>query len=151
MTHAARSGNEVLVEWMVEQGYDLEKDARKADRSPERSPHVVAAQQGDMAMLQCLQRVGYPVATKRKVFQEAVRKRCCVRALQWMVDSGFPVDWEEVEQEDVQRRPASPRVWSEQSVWIHSQFQAVVVEPSEREDLDTSEEDVSSQEFDESD
>lgn len=99
------------------------QDARKADRSPERSPHVVAAQQGDMAMLQCLQRVGYPVATKRKVFQEAVRKRCCVRALQWMVDSGFPVDWEEVEQEDVQRRPASPRVWSEQSVWIHSQFQ----------------------------
>ncbi len=89
------------------------------DPNPEYSPYLAAARRGDMAMLRCLRRVGYPLPTNSGAFLLAVLERFCVRALQWMVDQGFPVSWEQVEQEDREARPAWRAEWSERSVWVN--------------------------------
>lgn len=86
---AAASGNKLLVEWVVGQGYDMEQEA--LDSEPQYSPYSVAAANGDIAMLRCLRRVGYPVPTDEGVFLHAVGERCCLpvpngwwsRALRW--------------------------------------------------------------------
>ncbi len=69
-----------------------------------------------MAMLRCLRHVGYPVPTDQGVFLFAVGECCCLPALQWMVEQGFAVDWDEVEELDQGRRPESSLEWDERSV-----------------------------------
>ncbi len=93
--------------------------AEVLDQDPEFSAYLSAAKQGDMAMLRCLRRVGYPLPIDGRLFLLAVHERCCVQTLQWMLDNGFPVDWERVEQEDREERPAWRREWSERSVWVN--------------------------------
>lgn len=122
--YAAKSGNEDLVEWMAEAGYDMDQDGnhpREADSWC--APYLAAGQQGDMAMLRCLRRVGYPTPAHDRTLLRAVRAPCCLEVLQWMVDSGFPVCWHEVEQADRERRPAWRCRWSERSVWVHGMWQ----------------------------
>lgn len=85
-----------------------------------RSPYLEAAKQGDLAMLRCLQRLGYPLPPCDDTLQLAVDAECPLEVLQWMVDSGFPVRWREVEAADREGRPAWRCKWSERSVWVHA-------------------------------
>ncbi len=83
------------------------------------SPYLAAAQQGDVAMLQCLQRIGYPTPPNDETLLKAVRAGCRLEVLQCMADSGFPVCWHDVEAADREGRPAWRTRWSERSVWVH--------------------------------
>ncbi len=131
-SHQAHIGTTVLLHMRIQKRAVLTahcvlvvhhpQDARVVDPNPELSPYLSAAQQGDMAMLRCLRRVGYPVPTNTSLFLLAVLMKCCVQTLQWMVDQGCPVDWEQVEQADKSHRPAWRREWSERSVWVNTMW-----------------------------
>ncbi len=84
--------------------------------------YLAAAKQGDLTMLRCLRRVGYPLPRDGSHFASAVEQGCCLEVLQLLLDIGFPVDWDQVEAADKQGRPRWRHKWSERSAWIHGQW-----------------------------
>ena len=53
---------------------------------------MVAAQNGDLAMLRCLRRLGCPWSSDRETFMSSVLKSCRFPLLRWLVEAGYPVD-----------------------------------------------------------
>ncbi len=94
-------------------------------------PYLRAAKHGDVAMMQCLRRVGCPLPRDGGVFREAVEEDCGLEVLQWMVEQGFPVDWDGVEELDKDRRAAWRHKWNERSLWIHGMWQQAKAQEGE--------------------
>ncbi len=94
------------------------QEARELD---DWSAYRAAAMHGDLAMLRCLKWLGYPLDAC--VFTSAATEdRCRVGVLRWMVEQGFPVDWEQVEEEDREARPAWRHKWGQRTLWIHTMW-----------------------------
>ncbi len=91
---------------------------QEANSADEWCTYGYAGKQGDMAMLRCLRRLRYPV--RPPVLEAAATYECCpVEVLEWMVDQGFPADWEQVEDWHRGERPEWRGKWSERSAWVH--------------------------------
>ncbi len=92
VVNAAEGGCEALLEWLVKQHPGCLKGSGSGE-----SPYVSAAARGDLGTLTALRRLGVPWGAEDVVVQ-AVRERCSVPALRWLVEQGAPVgEGEEVE------------------------------------------------------
>ncbi|PNH00955.1 hypothetical protein TSOC_013184 [Tetrabaena socialis] len=94
---AAEWGSEEQLEWLAEQG------CPKADDG---MPYARAAAVGEVAILRCLLRLGYPWSSDGSTFRAAVTCACLAnsgvpehvgRALCWLLDLGCVVEWDDVE------------------------------------------------------
>ncbi len=99
-------------------------------------PYLMAARQGDVAMLRCLRRLRYPVDQHDATVAYAVEDYCRVEVLQWLADSGFPIIWQEMEWRDAFTRPPWRSKWSERSLWINQMLRR-----AEKRELEQEEED----------
>ncbi|GFR44591.1 hypothetical protein Agub_g5869 [Astrephomene gubernaculifera] len=84
---AVISGCEEAVEWLAERGCPVVAPRQVIHCTP----YVVAARQGDMAMLRCLRRVGCPWQGSETF--TCVRYDSSLPIVRWMVEEGCPVDW----------------------------------------------------------
>ncbi len=80
---AAEAGCEAMVEWLVEQPGSL-------DAVVGATLYVAAAKNGDRATLATLRRLGVPWGAQDVVVR-AVREKCGVPGLRWLVEQGAPV------------------------------------------------------------
>ncbi|GFR39587.1 hypothetical protein Agub_g47 [Astrephomene gubernaculifera] len=85
---AVKSGCEEAVEWLAERGCPVVAPGQDIHCTP----YVVAARQGDMAMLRCLRRVGCPWQGS-ETLTYCVRCDCSLPIVRWMLEEGCPVDW----------------------------------------------------------
>ncbi|PNH03799.1 Ankyrin repeat domain-containing protein, partial [Tetrabaena socialis] len=97
---AASTGSEEQLEWLVERGCPMGENG---------APYLQALENGDLAVLACLRRLGCPwghiithaIATcseARNIFGPA-RQALQLLALTWLVKQGCPVDWTAAKQE----------------------------------------------------
>ncbi|GFR45504.1 hypothetical protein Agub_g6892 [Astrephomene gubernaculifera] len=84
-TCAAEGGCLEALEWLTEQGCPMPEDGK---------PYWLAAQNGDMATLRCLRRLGCPWGPPGWLVSECVKYVSCCRlpVLQWMLAEGCPAD-----------------------------------------------------------
>ncbi|PNH10874.1 Ankyrin repeat domain-containing protein [Tetrabaena socialis] len=92
---AAREGSEEQLEWLVERGCPMGDDGE---------PYQQALENGDLALLRCLWRLGCPWGPVGVTFTFAIKACHCytntrflrkqlLLALPWLVEQGCPVDW----------------------------------------------------------
>ncbi len=86
-------------------------------------PYRAAAKHGDLAMLRCLKRVGYPMTGSNHFLNMAIDEEYRMEVLRWLLDNRVQVDWNEVEWLDKEFRSAWRHRWSERSLWINSMWQ----------------------------
>ncbi len=106
---AAKSGCEVLLEWLAGQPGCLE--------SPGVAPYVAAALKGDLGTLTTLRRLGVPWGDY-ETLGEAVRQGCCVPALRWLVEQGVAVGGAEEMEAAVQRALNRGSLGTEAAAWL---------------------------------
>ncbi len=85
---AVYGGCEALLEWMVQ-----EHPGCFASYCDYTGAYVSAASHGDRGTLEALRRLGVPWSLE-DTLAAAVRDRCGVPALRWLMEQRMPVDWE---------------------------------------------------------
>ncbi len=115
LTSAVWGGCEEVLEWLVGAG------CRAGDEELSGNLYVAAAENGDMATLQCLLRLGVPWGAG--VVREAI-SRCSTppSAVRWLVEQGAPLDREAVERLVVQARDGAG--WRECAEWLAARLEA---------------------------
>ncbi|GLC55316.1 hypothetical protein PLESTB_000971800 [Pleodorina starrii] len=108
--NGAESGCEEALEWLVERGCPFPLDG---------GSYILAARNGDLAMLRCLHRLGCPWGPPAKLMTYCICTVVSVAMLQCLLDLGCPgMDWdaaiklvEDRAQMEPRERPAALLAW----------------------------------------
>ncbi|GLC38873.1 hypothetical protein PLESTM_000789300 [Pleodorina starrii] len=87
LTRAADGGCVAAVEWLMDRSCPRPNDGR---------PYFEAAFNGDLAMLRCLRRLGFPWGGKDAAFKHGWRRSLDPSVLQWLREEGCDAHWFEV-------------------------------------------------------
>ncbi len=105
-----RSGNEALLEWMVQQVDHVE--TLRGDRL-----YILAAMNGDRATLAALRRLGVPWGAEDVVVR-AVKEGSCMAAVRWLVERGAPVGSREGMEKAITCREQGLEVGDVDAAWL---------------------------------
>ncbi|PNH05614.1 hypothetical protein TSOC_008091 [Tetrabaena socialis] len=105
---AAQAGSEEMLEWLAAQGSPMP--------AHNYMPYVVAGQNGDLATMACLKRLG--CYWSRAAFEAAVWHGCEPPVLRWLLDAGCPADLGRAA-----AVAAKVRAGSSAAAWIESEQQ----------------------------
>ena len=83
------------------------------------SPYVRAANNGDLATLRCLRRLGCPWGPATRGVFSRVAGHGPLAALRWLREAGCPVDWAAVEK----RAGSGSGISAEVRVWLLEELQ----------------------------
>ncbi len=115
LTAAARGGCEAVLEWLVGAG------CRAGDDELSGNPYMVAADNGDMATLRCLRRLGVPWG--EGLVCDAVHKYDTPpSAVRWLVEQGAQLDRQAVEWAEARARAEAG--WRECAEWLAARLEA---------------------------